>query len=154
VTEDHTGSSDVDRQRDQEQHNTYKKQNVIMDAAGATSPISAAMVAVMVRAGENNAPRPLGTTAALPVTNHHGHGLANARPMPSMTAVSTPERAAGKVTRQMVCQRVAPSARAASRYARGTASRASSATETMVGMEIAASSRAPESALNPVVDRM
>ena len=38
-----------------------------------------------------------------------------ARPMPNITPVSTPERAAGKVTRQMVCHSVAPRAKAASR---------------------------------------
>ena len=38
-----------------------------------------------------------------------------ARPMPSMIAVSTPDLAAGRVTRQMVCHSVAPMAREASR---------------------------------------
>ena len=38
-----------------------------------------------------------------------------ARPMPSMTAVRIPDRAAGTTTRQMVCQRVAPIASPASR---------------------------------------
>ena len=53
--------------------------------------------------------------AALPVTIITVMVSPIARPTPSITAVSTPARAAGSVTRQMVCQRVAPSARAASR---------------------------------------
>ncbi len=81
----------------------------------ATSPISAAMVAVMVRTGMNSAWRSTGMRAALPVTIMTAMVSPMARPMPSMTAVTMPERAAGTTTRQMVCQRVAPMASEASR---------------------------------------
>jgi hypothetical protein len=57
----------------------------------------------------------VGITGALPVTIMTAMVSPIERPIPSMTAVSTPERAAGRVTRQMVCHWVAPSARAASR---------------------------------------
>ena len=53
--------------------------------------------------------------AALPVTIITAIVSPIARPMPSMTAVRMPERAAGTTTRQIVCQWVAPIARLASR---------------------------------------
>ena len=81
----------------------------------ATSPISAAMVAVIVRTGANRLPSPVGITAALPVTIITTIVSPIVRPTPSMIAISTPERAAGRVTFQIVCQPVAPIARAASR---------------------------------------
>ena len=81
----------------------------------ATSPISEAIVAVMVRTGAMNEFNPLKTVGALPVTIITAIVSPIARPTPSITAVSTPERAAGRVTPQMVCHRVAPTARAACR---------------------------------------
>ena len=53
--------------------------------------------------------------AALPVTIITAIVSPMARPMPSMTAVRMPERAAGTTTRQIVCHWVAPIARPASR---------------------------------------
>ena len=81
----------------------------------ATSPISAAMVAVIVRAGMNSESSDNGMRAALPVTIITAIVSPIARPMPSMMAVRIPERAAFTVTIQIVCQRVAPKANAASR---------------------------------------
>ncbi len=81
----------------------------------ATSPISAAIVAVIVRTGRKIAARDAGSTAAFPVTIMTAMVSPMARPMPSMTAVRMPDRAAGTTTRQMVCHFVAPMARPASR---------------------------------------
>ena len=75
----------------------------------------AAIVAVMVRTGEKRLPSFNARTGAFPVTIITVMVSPIARPIPSITAVNTPERAAGKVTRQIVCQRVAPSAHAPSR---------------------------------------
>ena len=68
------------------------------------------MVAVMVRTGLKKASRPRGIRAALPVTIITAMVSPMARPMPSITAMMMPERAAGSTTRQMVCQWVAPRA--------------------------------------------
>ncbi len=73
------------------------------------------MVAVMVRAGRKSAYHSRGMRAALPVTIITAIVSPMARPMPSMTAMITPERAEGMTTRQMVCQWVAPMASAPSR---------------------------------------
>ena len=56
-----------------------------------------------------------------------------ARPIPRMIAAAIPERAAGTITRLIVCQRVAPVARDPSRYSRGTELMASSETLIIVG---------------------
>jgi hypothetical protein len=72
------------------------------------------MVAVMVRAGFKTEFKVIGILAAFPVTIMTAMVSPIARPMPSMTAIEIPERAAGATTCQMVCQRVAPIARAAS----------------------------------------
>ena len=77
--------------------------------------ISAAMVAVIVRMGEKNNAKPDGITGAFPVTIITAIVSPKARPIPNMIAVKTPERAAGKVTYQMVCHSVVPRARDASR---------------------------------------
>ena len=73
------------------------------------------MVAVIVRTGIRNELSVSGKRAALPVTIITAIVSPMARPTPSIIAVRMPERAAGTVTRQMVCQRVAPNASAASR---------------------------------------
>ena len=73
-----------------------------------------------------------------------------ARDMPSITAVPMPESAAGMTTRTVVCQRVAPRAREASRRSRGTLYRASSETEQMVGTLIRARTREALSRFRPV----
>ncbi len=73
------------------------------------------MVAVIVRTGEKIELKYIAITGALPVTIITVMVSPIARPIPSIIAVSTPERAAGNVTRQMVCQCVAPSASAPSR---------------------------------------
>ena len=62
-----------------------------------------------------------GILAALPVTIITAIVSPMARPMPSMTAMTMPERAAGSTTRQIVCHCVAPMASAPSRYSLGTA---------------------------------
>ena len=54
-------------------------------------------------------------TAALPVTIITAIVSPMALPIPSMTAVRMPDLPAGTTTRQMVCHRVAPMARPASR---------------------------------------
>ena len=82
---------------------------------GATSPISAAIVAVIVLIGETNEFSLTGSTGAFPVTIITAMVSPIARPMPNMMAVRTPLLAAGNVTFQIVCQGVAPNARAASR---------------------------------------
>jgi len=123
-----------------------KKSTWVMGAACGHLAISAAMVAVMVRAGDNNAPG-LWHNWRVAGDHHYCHCLAIALPIPSMTAVSTPERAAGKVTRQMVCQRVAPAP--GQRRDTNVALRPGHLRRRDDGrMEIAASSSAPESALN------
>ena len=81
----------------------------------ATSPISEAMVAVMVLTGEKIDWIPFGITGAFPVTIITVMVSPITLPIPSMTAVMTPERAAGRVDFQMVCQGVAPKASEACR---------------------------------------
>ena len=71
--------------------------------------------AVIVRTGDRKTPRPAGITGAFPATIMTVIVSPIARPTPSITAVKIPERAAGTVTRQIVCHSVAPSASAASR---------------------------------------
>jgi len=73
------------------------------------------MVAVMVRTGRNRESTLSGMRPALPVTIITAMVSPMARPMPSMTAVTMPERAAGTTMRQMVCHSVAPMASPASR---------------------------------------
>ena len=70
-----------------------------------------------------------------------------ARPNASTQAASTPGAAAGSTTRQVVSQRVAPSASDASRYERGTAVNASSATVNTTGTIAIAMPRPATSAL-------
>ena len=77
-----------------------------------------------------------------------------ARPTPSTTAVATPLRAACRLTRNHVSVSVAPSARLASSYSRGTARSAVSDTLMIEGRimmastMMAASRQAPEPRLN------
>ena len=56
-----------------------------------------------------------------------------AREMPRIRAATIPETPAGNTTRNVVCARCAPSPNEASRSDSGTARRASSATEAMIG---------------------
>ena len=70
-----------------------------------------------------------------------------ARDMPSTTAAATPERAAGKTTRRLVCIRLAPIASDPCRIACGTAEKASSDSEAIVGMIITPRTRPAASAL-------
>jgi len=76
---------------------------------------SDAIVAVMVRRGRRMESKRVGITGAFPVTIITAMVSPNALPTPNITAVSTPDLAAGKVTPQMVCHLVAPSANAACR---------------------------------------
>lgn len=102
---------------------------------------------VRKRTGANRLSGILGT---LPDTIIMAMASPMARPTPSTTAVATPERAAGREMRKMVSMWVAPRARLASSYSRGTACRAVSATLMMEGRiitartTIAASRVAPE----------
>jgi len=78
-------------------------------------PLLTRKPAVIVRTGEKRLPSFTARTGAFPVTIITVMVSPMARPTPSITAVKTPERAAGKVTRQIVCQGVAPRAQAPSR---------------------------------------
>ncbi|MBV6392710.1 MAG: hypothetical protein KPEEDBHJ_01935 [Anaerolineales bacterium] len=73
------------------------------------------MVAVMVRTGEKRLLSFSASTGALPVTIITVIVSPMVRPTPSMMAVITPDLAAGRVTRQIVCHLVAPSAQEPSR---------------------------------------
>ncbi len=75
----------------------------------------------------------LGMIAVLPVTMMTAMVSPIARPIPRMIAAAIPERAAGTMTRLIVCQRVAPVARDPSRYSMGTELIASSETLIIVG---------------------
>ena len=77
----------------------------------------------------------------LPATMMIAMASPMARPTPSTTAVATPLRAAGSVTRKQVSASVAPSARDASSYSCGTARSAVSDTLTMDGRIITARTR-------------
>jgi len=68
-------------------------------------------VAVIVRTGLSSEFNCSGITGALPVTIITAMVSPSERPIPSITAVNTPVFAAGRVTSQMVCHWVAPSAR-------------------------------------------
>jgi len=59
-----------------------------------------------------------------------------ARDMPSTTAAATPDSAAGRTTRRLVCIRLAPIAKEPWRIACGTAENESSDSEAIVGMII------------------
>jgi hypothetical protein len=108
------------------------------------------MVAVIVLTGMNNEFHFIGKTAAFPVTIITAIVSPITRPIPSMIPVKTPLRAAGKVTRHIVCHWVAPHARAASRYDLGTESSASSETDTIVGIATALNKILPANAVSPV----
>jgi hypothetical protein len=56
-----------------------------------------------------------------------------AREAPSTTAATTPDSAAGRMTRRETCMRLAPMPKAPSRSDCGTADMLSSATDAMVG---------------------
>ena len=75
----------------------------------------------------------LGMMAAFPVTMMTAMVSPIARPIPRIIAAAIPERAAGTMTRLIVCQRVAPVARDPSRYSQGTELMASSDTLMIVG---------------------
>ena len=100
--------------------------------------------------GRTGSSRDWGSMAAPPAAMSTTMVSPMARDMPSMMAVPMPDRAAGTTTRTMVSQRVAPSAREASRRERGTARRASSETEQMVGRLMMASTSEALSRLRPV----
>ena len=72
-----------------------------------------------------------------------------ARPTARVTAAWMPDRAAGMTALRTACQRVAPSARAASRSATGTAARAVRLRATMVGRVITASTTDASRTLGP-----
>ena len=80
-----------------------------------------------------------GILATLPATMMMAMASPMARPMPSTMAVAMPLRAAGTLTRNTVSIWVAPRARDASSYSRGTARSAVSDTETIEGRIITAS---------------
>ena len=91
-----------------------------------------------------------GTIAAPPATISTTIVSPKARLMPSMTAVPTPESAYGKVTSFRVSQGVAPKASEASFKACGTACRASSEIEQIVGTAMKASISEALKRLSPV----
>ena len=75
----------------------------------------------------------LGMIAVFPVTIRTAMVSPIARPIPRMIAAAMPESAPGTMTRLIVCQRVAPTAREPSRYSQGTELMASSDTLMIVG---------------------
>jgi len=116
----------------------------------ATSPISEAIVAVIVRMGINRALSESGIIGAFPVTIITVIVSPIVRPTPNIIAVRIPDFAAGTVTVQIVCQRVTPNASDACRYVSGTLFSASSEIDTIVGMAIPPSNNEPVKAVNPV----
>ena len=104
-------------------------------------------MAVVKNRTEVNSP---GMLATLPATMIMAMASPMARPTPRTTAVATPLRAAGRVTRNTVSKWVAPRAREACSYSSGTARREVSETLMMEGRiimastTIAASRQAPE----------
>ena len=82
--------------------------------------------------------------------NHdHGHGLSDGPPHPRMTLATTPDRAAGIKTRQIVCQWVAPRERAPSLKVRGRALRESSEMLIIVGRIMRPKTKEPARTLKP-----
>ncbi|CIV89209.1 Uncharacterised protein [Streptococcus pneumoniae] len=75
-------------------------------------PIPIVNIEVKVAAG---VVKEVGITAEFPTTIWIARASPKARAIPKTTAVKIPERAAFKITRQIVCQRVAPIAKLASR---------------------------------------
>ena len=88
------------------------------------------MVAVSARTESNTL---VGMFTEWPLAMSTAMVSPNPRPTPSSTAATSPLRDAGNTTRKITCQRVAPSASAASRYPSGTAFNASSAIVVMIG---------------------
>jgi predicted ATPase len=72
-------------------------------------------------------------------------GMPRARPRPNITAPTRPDLATGRTENEMVSQRVAPRARAASRNVWGTARKTSRLTDEIVGVIMIARTTPPES---------
>ena len=128
--------------------NHNAKQSGLQDRvppAGA-SPSSAAIVAGMVRSGSRIV---VGITAAFPVTISTAIVSPMARPMPRTTPEVIPETEKGITTLYIVCQRVAPNARLASRMARGQFRIASSLTVMIVGSAMIAKTILPANPVSP-----
>jgi hypothetical protein len=86
---------------------------------------------------------------ALPTTMIMAMASPMARPIPRTMEAAIPEREAGSNTLHMVCQWVAPSARAPSLWLLGTALMLSSLMLTMVGSIMAVRTMTPAAMLKP-----
>src|ERR1700752_771246 len=75
-----------------------------------------------------------------------------ARPRPSITPETTPERAYGKTARRIVSQRVAPNAIAASSWRRGVWAKTSREIAVVIGMTMIASTMPAVSMVRPVTE--
>ena len=91
----------------------------------------------------------VGMTAAFPVTISTAMVSPTARPMPRTTPDAIPDIEEGITTLYIVCHLVAPRARLASRRVLGQFRMASSATVTMVGRAMMASTILPARPLSP-----
>ena len=98
-----------------------------------TSPISIPSAPVRVSTVEKMFQIGFGMIAVLPATIRTAMVSPTALPIPRMMAAAMPERAAGTITRLIVCHRVAPMASEPSRNSCGTELIASSDTLTIVG---------------------
>ena len=76
---------------------------------------------------------PVGITVVFPITIWTARASPNARAIPNTIAVKIPLLALGIITREIVCQRVAPSPADALRYCLGTALKLSIVIEVIVG---------------------
>ena len=90
-----------------------------------------------------------GRAKRLPITMATAMVSPRARPIARVTAASMPERAPGITARFVTCQRVAPSARAASRSDTATPESAVRDRATTVGRIITASTTLASSRLEP-----
>ena len=90
-----------------------------------------------------------GIARALPTTIMTAIVSPTARPMAKTMEAMMPDLAAGSTTRQMVCQCVAPRARAPSRYDLGTERMASSDMLTTLGKIMMPSTSDPARMLSP-----
>ena len=118
-----------------EQQDADDEQHAVVVEPADASPSSAAMVAVSVRTGSNSCAGcgPRGPSPSARPSSRRRRGRRPAAPPPAGRCA---RRAAARGRR--VCQRVAPSASAASRYESGTALSASSPMQTMIGTLISA----------------
>ncbi len=90
-----------------------------------------------------------GTAGLLPMTMATAMLSPRARPTAKVRAAAIPERAPGKTTSRTICQRVAPSAMAASRSAMATPERAVRLKATTVGRVMTASTTEASRMLGP-----